>query len=281
MLEHGGRLRRAAAEYGIALTDWLDLSTGLAPYAWPLKAVPAAVWQRLPEEGDGLESAARDYYRASSVLPVAGSQAAIQALPRLFAGLRVGILEPCYAEHRRAWQAAGFAALSLSEADVDSRLDQLDVLVVVNPNNPTGRLLAIDTLLGWHRLLAARGGCLIIDEAFIDCTPEHSLAPHAHRGGLIVLRSLGKFFGLGGARLGFVLAAEPVLQSLAERLGPWSVSGPTRFIGLHALQDRQTQRLWRERLRIDAAHAGTVLLTTITDVIGFMVFLGLGTIFLI
>ncbi|SDS44594.1 L-threonine O-3-phosphate decarboxylase [Halopseudomonas xinjiangensis] len=251
MLEHGGRLRQAAAQYGIPLADWLDLSTGLAPYAWPLQPVPAEVWQRLPEEQDGLEEAARAYYGADSILAVAGSQAAIQALPSLFAGKRVGIVEPCYAEHRHAWEAAGFVPESLGSEDVEAGLAHIDVLVVINPNNPTGRRFTVDQLLGWHSHLASRGGCLIVDEAFVDPTPEDSLAAHSHLPGLVVLRSLGKFFGLGGARLGFVLAAEPVCQALAERLGPWAVSGPTRYVGRLALADWKTQQDWRDRLAAD------------------------------
>jgi len=252
-------LRQAGAQYGIPLADWLDLSTGLAPYAWPLQPVPAEVWQRLPEEQDGLEEAARAYYGTDSILPVAGSQAAIQALPALFAGRRVGVVEPCYAEHRHAWQAAGFVVESLGSDDVEAGLAHIDVLVVVNPNNPTGRRFTVGQLLGWHSLLAGRGGCLVVDEAFIDPTPEDSLAAHSALPGLVVLRSLGKFFGLGGARLGFVLAAEPVCQALAERLGPWAVSGPTRYIGRLALADREAQQTWRERLAADGQRLAGLL----------------------
>lgn len=260
MLEHGGRLRRAASQYQIALPDWLDLSTGLAPYAWPIAAVPVEAWQRLPETDDGLEEAARRYYGARSVLPVCGSQAAIQAMPALFPDCRVGIVEPCYAEHRFAWERAGFSVRALSEqAAVDAALDQLDVLVVVNPNNPTGRLIEPDTLLGWRARLADRGGCLIVDEAFVDPTPHLSLAQHAHEAGLVVLRSLGKFFGLGGARVGFVLAADPLLNNLAERLGPWTISGPTRHVARQALADAATQQRWRQRMSVDGDRLRRVL----------------------
>lgn len=259
MLEHGGRLRRAAAQYQIALADWLDLSTGLAPYAWPIGTIPVEAWQRLPETDDGLEAAARSYYAAQSVLPVCGSQAAIQAVPSLFTGCRVGIVEPCYAEHRFAWERAGFRVRALREQDVDAALSQLDVLVVVNPNNPTGRLIDRGTLLGWRARLAERGGSLIVDEAFVDPTPEASLAQHTHQPGLVVLRSLGKFFGLGGARLGFVLAAEPLLNNLAERLGPWTVSGPTRHVARRALADGATQQLWRKRMAADAERLARLL----------------------
>jgi cobalamin biosynthetic protein CobC len=232
MLEHGGRLRAAAQQYGIALPDWLDLSTGLAPWPFAFPTVPASVWQRLPEDDDGLAAQAAQRYHAQSVLPVAGAQAAIQQLPQLrHAGSRVGLLTPCYAEHSQAWQRAGHQVLELQDDAVENALKGLDVLLLVNPNNPTCRVFAPQQLLDWHARLAARGGWLVVDEAFIDATPELSLAAHSHLPGLIVLRSFGKFYGLAGLRLGFVLAEPSLLNELHEGLGPWAVSGPARWVG--------------------------------------------------
>ncbi|WP_435607835.1 threonine-phosphate decarboxylase CobD [Pseudomonas knackmussii] len=249
MLEHGGRLRAAAQRYGIELRDWLDLSTGIAPWPWPLPAIPSSLWQRLPEDDDGLEQAARDYYQCDSLLPLSGSQAAIQALPRLRAPGRVGVLAPCYAEHAAAWQRHGHEVVELADEQVDGLIDQLDVLLVVNPNNPTGRRLDAERLLDWHARLRARGGWLVVDEAFMDCTPQHSLLPRAGgEPGLIVLRSLGKFFGLAGARLGFAFAEPALLEQLAELLGPWTVSGPTRWVARAALADVGTQQTRRGEL---------------------------------
>nr|WP_322941370.1 threonine-phosphate decarboxylase CobD [Pseudomonas sp. s4] len=259
MLEHGGRLRAAAQRYGIPLEDWLDLSTGIAPYGWELPAVPRSAWTRLPETDDGLEQAARDYYGAVSLLPVAGSQAAIQALPRLRGHSRVGILAPTYAEHAAAWRREGHCVTKLSEGAVHRALPQLDVLLLVNPNNPTGRLIEPARLLDWRDELAERGGWLVVDEAFIDCTPQHSLAAYSDMPGLIVLRSFGKFFGLAGLRLGFVLAAQALLDELEALLGPWAVSGPARSVALSLLLDREGQRRQRERLLADGERLAALL----------------------
>lgn len=193
MLEHGGRLRKAALEYGIAETDWLDLSTGLAPWPFPIPDIEPRAWARLPENDDGLEQAACDYYSAAQALPVAGSQMAIQLLPRLRRAGKVGVLSPCYAEHAEAWRRCGYIVREVLEQEVDFFLDSLDVLVVVNPNNPTGLSLTPGRLLDWHTRLASRGGWLVVDEAFMDNTPQLSLAPFTHQVGLIVLRSFGKF----------------------------------------------------------------------------------------
>ncbi|MGR6736691.1 threonine-phosphate decarboxylase CobD [Pseudomonas chlororaphis] len=251
MLEHGGRLRKAAEQYGIAEADWLDLSSGLAPWPWPIPEIGMRAWARLPETDDGLEQAARDYYGAAHVLPVPGSQAAIQLLPRLRRAGKVGVLSPCYAEHAEAWRRSGYIVREVLEQEVDFFLDSLDVLVVVNPNNPTGLSLTPERLLDWHARLAQRGGWLVVDEAFMDNTPQLSLAAQADQVGLIVLRSFGKFFGLAGVRLGFVLAERKLLKLLAEQVGPWAVSGPTRVLGQVCLRDSQGHA--RQRLRSEVA----------------------------
>lgn len=258
MLEHGGRLRKAALDYGIAEADWLDLSSGLAPWPFVVPQIPLRAWARLPETDDGLEQAACDYYGASQVLPVAGSQMAIQLLPRLRRAGKVGVLSPCYAEHAEAWRRSGYIVREVLEQEVEFFLDSLDVLVVVNPNNPTGLSLTPARLLDWHARLAQRGGWLVVDEAFMDNTPQLSLASHTHQVGLIVLRSFGKFFGLAGVRLGFVLAERKLLRLLAEQVGPWAVSGPTRVLGQACLQD--TEAHTRQRIRSDEASERLALL---------------------
>lgn len=257
MLEHGGRLRAAARRYGIADADWLDLSTGIAPYGWDLPAIPAAAWARLPELDDGLEEAARRYYGCASLLPVAGSQAAIQALPRLRERSRVGVISPCYAEHAHAWRREGHELQALDAQAAGRELERFDVMLVVNPNNPTGQRLDRHTLLEWRARLAAKGGWLLVDEAFMDCTPQESLASDCPLPGLVVLRSFGKFFGLAGIRLGFVLAEPQLLQRLEEWLGPWAVSGPARALARALLLDqagqaRQRQALLRDGQRLES-----------------------------
>lgn len=252
-------MRRAALEYGIAEADWLDLSTGLAPWPFAVPDIPLRAWARLPETDDGLEQAACDYYGAAQVLPVAGSQMAIQLLPRLRRIGKVGVLSPCYAEHAEAWRRSGYIVREVLEQEVDFFLDSLDVLVVVNPNNPTGLSLTPSRLLDWHAKLAQRGGWLVVDEAFMDNTPHLSLAPFADQVGLIVLRSFGKFFGLAGVRLGFVLAERRLLKLLAEQVGPWAVSGPTRVVGQACLLDTEGHTRQRQRSEVASERLARLL----------------------
>ncbi len=259
MLEHGGNVHQAAQRYGIALPDWLDLSTGINPAGWPVPALPADCWQRLPESDDGLEDAARRYYGCAHVLPAAGSQAAIRMLPSLRPRGRVGVPQPGYAEHAAAWARHGHEVVSLPGRDVEGWLDRLDVLVLINPNNPSGETFDTATLLAWQHRLAQRGAWLVVDEAFVDATPALSLAQHAGREGLVVLRSLGKFFGLGGARVGFVLSWPELLARMDEALGPWTLAHPARWVARQALEDFAWQAAERSRLGLAGQRLANLL----------------------
>lgn len=252
MLDHGGKLRAAADCYGIPLSQWLDLSTGINPLGWPVPELSNEIWLRLPEDEDDLEKIACAYYGCDALLPVAGSQAALQKIPELRKPGRVGIVTPGYSEHPAAWTGAGHEVISLAAGEIGNTIDDLDVLLLCQPNNPDGRLFSTEDLHGWHRQLSSRGGWLVVDEAFMDVTPELSLATETGREGLILLRSLGKFFGLAGARVGFVLAEQLLLEQLKQKLGPWTISGPSRYIAIAALSDSA----WQQAMRIQLKSAG-------------------------
>lgn len=248
MLEHGGNLAQAAKQYGIALTDWLDLSTGINPNQYPIPAIPSRIWQRLPDANDELIEAALAYYGCQSLLPTAGSQAAIQILPKLRPAGHIAMPSMMYQEHSYAWKNNGHQVTLFETSPDDSTLNQADVVLLCNPNNPTGKRYQKKQLLHWHQQLAARGAWLIVDEAFMDMTPNESLAEHAHQECLIVLRSLGKFFGLAGARVGFLLAHHHILNLAQEMLGPWTITGPSEFIATQALLNQPWQEDTRKAL---------------------------------
>jgi cobalamin biosynthesis protein CobC len=260
MLEHGGRMGEAAARYGIPVSDWLDLSTGIAPQGYPLPALPENVWRRLPED-DNLEAIASAYYGNASLLAVAGSQAAIQALPTLFRSGRAALLAPTYGEHPAAWERAGHRVTRFAADDLETACSTADTVIVCNPNNPTAHRYAPDRLLDAAAKLAARDGWLVVDEAFMDATPEYSVAAAAGAAApnLVVLRSLGKFFGLAGARVGFVFGEPSLLDRLREMLGPWAVAGPARWAARLALADFDWQARQRQRLRQTSQWLGSLL----------------------
>jgi cobalamin biosynthetic protein CobC len=134
----------------------------------------------------------------------------------------------------------------------ESNPDEAHAVVATNPNIPDAGVTARRRLLCWHARLASRRGWLVVDEAFADAHPEASVANRADAEGLIVLRSMGKFFGLAGLRAGFVLTADRRRERLADILGPWAVSGPARFGARTALADGRWQRQTRDRLAREA-----------------------------
>ena len=260
--DHGGRLHHAAARWGLPVADWLDLSTGINPHGYPVPAIPERVWRRLPEDDDGLLEIARHWLglpAQAGGLPVAGSQAALQTLPLLRRPGRVGVPAPGYQEHAAAWRRAGHRVVPLNADQVPAALPDLDALVWIHPNNPTGATLDTDTLLGWHRQLAARDGWLVVDEAFIEASPATSLVPHLGAPGLVVLRSLGKFFGLAGLRAGLMAGPTALCRALEERLGPWALSHPARHVMATALADRDWQAATRRRLGADRQRLDALL----------------------
>lgn len=264
MLHHGGRLRQAVKQYGIPLSDWLDLSTGINPHAWPVAEKVTFTendWLRLPEVEDALPTAMTQFFGVSQGLACAGSQAAIQAMPELLPrGQRVTVLPLSYAEHAHCWRRAGHHITAVSREAIDAQLPHTDVLQLVNPNNPTGEVFDLATLRRWHDQLAERGGLLVVDEAFMDATPTSSLLQaFGNSKHLVVLRSLGKFFGLAGARVGFVFAHESWLTRLQSALGPWTVTGPSRRVASVCLNDERWIQQTREDLPIHSARLHDVL----------------------
>jgi cobalamin biosynthetic protein CobC len=97
----------------------------------------------------------------------------------------------------------------------------------------------------------------VVDESFADAVPHLSLAPRAGRPDLLIIRSFGKFYGLAGLRLGFVIGDEAEIARLAAMAGPWPISGAAIAIGKRALLDRDwaeatSARLARDCERLDS-----------------------------
>ena len=250
-IAHGGRLSEARRLFPGAPEPWLDLSTGINPQPYPLPQLPPEHFARLPDPED-LEllqsAAAAAYHVADSALVTAapGTQILIELLPRLWPAPAVAVWGPTYAEHVQAWAKTGARAEEVAEFE---ELSAASVAVLCNPNNPDGRRIAPDRLLGLAEKLAARGGMLVVDEAFADLEGDGlSLAEALPHPALVILRSFGKTYGLAGLRLGFALAAPERAERLREALGPWAVSGPAIAIGRQALSDQTWLTATRARL---------------------------------
>ena len=238
---HGGGITEAAAVYGGSPQDWLDLSTGINPNPVTLPDIPTSAWHRLPDLALTLSAshAAAAYYGSGEMmpLPVPGTQSVIQILPRIADPARkVAVFAPTYGEYARVFVEAGYTVDPVS-APEDVTADH-GLVILVNPNNPTGRLYPVDVVTALAQRLQASGGLLVVDEAFCDVLPGASVVPRSsEHDNLVVFRSFGKFFGLAGVRLGFVVAPEPVLSVFRQGLGPWAVSGPALVLATTLMQD--------------------------------------------
>ena len=212
----------------------------------------------------GSKSAAATRYRArppAHVVAAPGSQTIIQALARLLPARRVGVLGATYPGHARAWSA------EVVRVDRIEDFAGCDVAVVVNPNNPDGRIVELAALKRLARSMAPR--VLIVDEAFADFdAADESLAPDLPERGAIVLRSFGKTYGLAGLRLGFAIAPPDLAGPLRAALGPWAVSGPAIEVGLRALPDEAWFEAMRARLKAEAERLDRLLMATGWTVIG-------------
>jgi len=262
-LEHGGDLTMIRRRFPDAPEPWIDLSTGINPVPYPVPVLPTDAWSRLPtrRQEDALITAAARRYRVRdrhTILAAPGTQALIQAIPRLVPRSRVAILGPTYEEHQACWQRQGHEVSVV--ADLDDAVD-VDVIVLVNPDNPTGRLVPASRLRSTNALL-------VVDEAFIDLSPPSASLASDLPPRTLVLRSFGKTYGLAGLRLGFAIAEPPVIEHLRGELGPWAVSGPALEIGRVALDDEGWLRTTAARLAADRQRLDGILVAAGFVIVG-------------
>jgi cobalamin biosynthetic protein CobC len=253
---HGGRLGAARATYFQAPQPWIDLSTGINPRSYPAPRAQGIALNRLPDTGDlaRLEAVAAAAFGVGDpqrVVATGGTEPALRLLPYVL-GVRAAVVAgPTYGSHADGWQSAGVPTRVVADAQLEEsvRSSARTALVVVNPNNPDGRVLGAERLRLLHDLVAGREGVLVVDEAFAEVVPEASVAGVQGWDRLVVLRSFGKFYGLAGLRLGFVVGAPALLERVRSAIGDWPVSVDALVAGLAAYADRE----WAEQSRAQLA----------------------------
>lgn len=248
---HGGQLPTARAVYGDGDAPWIDLSTGINPHSWPGVEGLAIDWARLPDAGalNRLEAAAAAYFGAdpSCVMALPGTEIGLRLLGERLPG-PVRYRWPSYRTHKEMVPHASAVASEAMDTGAGT-------LILANPNNPDGRMTPGTVL----RAQMAEGW-LVVDEAFADADPRHSVAgdvgPDRR---LIVLRSFGKFFGLAGVRLGFLIAPPQLIATFRARIGAWPVSAAAIAIGTAAYRDAAWIAETRARLPEETATLDRVL----------------------
>jgi cobalamin biosynthetic protein CobC len=270
---HGGNLVSASAHFNIPIEQWIDLSTGINPEHYPVGHLPLSSYCALPYITNDFLAAVNQYYTPAyaqnntndkhtrtknNFLAVAGTQTAIQVLPTLLPPFPILLPKVGYQEYRQQWQnrslpTSDYPSMDCNAAElhIDQTIKQQPQqhVLVINPNNPTGIAFSKNQLISWAQALDPQA-YLIIDEAFIDSTPNNSVLSNKLPGeipdNIIVLRSFGKFFGLAGIRLGFIFSNAAIIQKLEKAIGIWQVNGPAQAIATTALNDS----IWQQSNRL-------------------------------
>ncbi len=235
MIQHGGNLDKAIKLYGGNKNEWIDLSTGINPDPYNFPAIKSCELRDLPTSSDiqSLEELIKTEFKTNSeVVLTPGSQIAINLLPFLMKIKKVGILSPTYEDYAFIFKNSGF---SVTECKNLNQLIKTDVAIIVNPNNPDGRIYTLKELLN----LSQRMKLLIIDESFIEASDAISVMSYInkHTSNIIVIKSFGKFFGLAGLRLGFVFSGKEIIDKFRFICGAWPVSSIAIKIASKALKD--------------------------------------------
>ncbi len=253
--DHGGGLDAAVSHWGGAREDWLDISTGINPVPYPVGEISETAWNTLPDQGavDRLKDAARAFWNVpegADILPANGASALISRMPELAGDTHAYIPQPTYNEHAAAFEAARKLGSSVAA----------DTHVYVHPNNPDGRL--------WQTSEIGEQSLTIIDESFCDVCPEHSHIARSDRTDTVVLKSFGKFWGLAGLRLGFLIGHPDKIAQMAALQEPWSVNGPALEIGARALRDQTWATETRVRLKADANRLDSLMTAKGASIVG-------------
>jgi len=232
-MQHGGDIELAVKKYGGARENWIDLSTGINGASYPWQQNIGVELRNLPSNKllVNLEEAASTAYKVAEnteTAAVSGAQQIINLLPICLKSYNsVAILGPTYNEYEKTFKNSGIKTQTVSQV---SGLSSSDIAIIVNPNNPTGKVIADETL----DELSKKVRILIIDESFKMFSSRRTQKFN----NIIQINSLGKFFGLAGVRLGFVSGPSDFIKTVKAILGPWPVSTLAAEIGIVALNDK-------------------------------------------
>lgn len=239
---------------------WLDLSTGINPDPWPIPDDLRIDWRRLPDAAAlaELERTAATCFGTdpARVLALPGTEMGLRALANLGLPAPLRHVAPGYRTHA---EALGESA-PIAFADTMRAAGQGGTILLANPANPDGQLMTQAAVLAMAEALAARGGWLVLDEAFVDAQDSVSIVPLLTPDApVIVMRSFGKFFGLAGVRLGFAIGPVGLVDRWRASLGSWPLSAAAIAIGTAAYRDTDWITATREQLVDRAAALDAVL----------------------
>jgi len=255
---HGGNLRRAMEKYGISSEKIIDFSANINPLGFSPKIREVIIknFDQLshypdPECKEAKKELSR-YFKIDyeNIVLGNGSTELIYLIVRTLKPKKALIPVPTFCEYERAlnnnnvpinfYKLIEEQEFSISISEIISQLAGIDLVFLCNPNNPTGTFLPKKEILTLVKEVQRKKIFLVLDEAFIDLYEEESLIKEVKNyNHLIILRSLTKFYGLPGLRIGFGVGSSKLIKKSEIQKIPWSVNYLAQIAVREMLRDEK------------------------------------------
>lgn len=256
---HGGNVKQICDKYGLNPDEIIDFSASINPLG-----CPAVVRKAISEQFDKIlhypdsqctdlrnAIAARIPCNESNVIIGNGSNELFYLIPRALKPEKGVLIHPTFGEFKDAFRNSNVDVVEITNDDKDfplintniSMLKSVDdcMIFLCNPNNPTGQLTCKEDILELANDNPNR--LIVIDEAFMDFVEndvKYSVIKEAPlMDNLIVVRSLTKFYGFPGLRLGYLVTNESIVNKLMRYKEPWTVNTFAQVAGMAAINDEE------------------------------------------
>jgi len=194
------------------------------------------------------------------ILCTNGAAELLFALSQTLKPKKALLTAPGFAEYEQALKAAGCESsfyqcqkskgFLLDEDYLEALTDEIDIMFLCNPNNPTGLLIPEKLLKRILEICLEKQIFVVLDECFMEFVNENFQNTQKgqldHMPGLLILRAFTKMYGMPGLRLGYGMCSnQELLEKIRENLQPWNVSLPAQLAGAAATEEEEFVRKTR------------------------------------
>ncbi|KXB06562.1 hypothetical protein AKJ52_02065 [candidate division MSBL1 archaeon SCGC-AAA382C18] len=270
---HGDIVKRKAKKYGIDKDEILDLSTNVNPIGPPNSVINSIkknignISKYPPHQPENLRNILADYSGSSrdNIVLGNGSNELFYLLCRVFLNPNdeVVIAEPTFSEYSKAIKTQGgkLRSVQLREEkdfnlEVERMKDKINsdtkLVFLCSPNNPTGQMVSLDDLRDILERCKSCKSILVFDEAFYEfCdNPEIFNVAEMELGNLVSVRTLTKFYGLPGLRIGYMILPPKISKIFRQIQVQWNVNILAQIAAKEAVRDdkfvKETKRAIKE-----------------------------------
>jgi threonine-phosphate decarboxylase len=258
---HGGNIKEMARLFRLKEDAIIDFSSNVSPVSLPAKVTQIIKnnvknISRYPDpESLEFKLALEKHLKLNSENIIVGNGSAelIHQAVYIFKPKVALLVSPTFSEYESALFNAGTTIkyLRLREKDgfdvsvkeIIEKLHGINMMFLCNPNNPTGTIISRGDLISLLKACRPEKIMLVLDEAFIDLAEENSLIDLVSNNNLLILRSMTKFFGLAGLRLGYAVGNKKFIGKLENFRQPWTVNIFAQGVGAKLIQDKEFKKM--------------------------------------